>query len=272
MSVKMFFVFAYLSAVKRRIVGILLWGLLSAGAAAPSWGAKGHRIIAAVVYEYLSPSAKIALHQYLSPMTIGDASIWADQVRDEIQYKYTASWHYATVPKGMRYIDTLAPKEGDLITAIEEQLQTLSTPGSLSSKAFALRVLLHLIGDLHQPLHIGNGKDSGGNEIDLHFFGKEVSLHYLWDRDMIDTTPGGVNSWVSRLRSSLRSEQQLKWTKGGPRDWLEETLSYRSRLYEELPYDSSSSARYYRRHRQLIDQLLLQAGLRLAKLLNSLYI
>ena len=260
----------YLFAVKAKLVGILLWGLLSTSFAAPSWGAKGHRIIVAVAYQYLSPSAKDLLDRRLSPMTIGDASIWADQVRNESKYEHTASWHYATIPEGMYYTDTLAPKEGDLITAIEEQLQTLSTSGSLSSQAFALRMLLHLVGDMHQPLHIGNDKDSGGNEVELTFFGKKVSLHYLWDRDMIDTTPGGVNSWAKRLRSILRPEQQLKWTKGGPRDWIEETLSYRSQLYEKLPYDSSSSVRYYRQHQQLLDQLLLQAGLRLATLLNQI--
>ena len=189
-----------------------LWVTLSSLLAAPSWGAKGHRIIVAVAYHYLSPSAREALRAHLSPMSIGDASIWADKARFELRYTYTASWHYATVPEGMSYNNTLAPKEGDIITAIEAQLQRLSTRKK-DKQAFALRMILHLIGDLHQPLHIGNGKDRGGNEVVLRFFGEEVSLHYLWDRAMIDTSSGGINSWVARLRNKLSPQQKLRWMK-----------------------------------------------------------
>ena len=255
----------------RRFLGLLLWGLLSSSAASPLWSAKGHRIIARIAEQYLSVEARAALREHLSSMSIEEASVWADQVRSSLQYAHTASWHYATVPEEMQYDESLAPEEGDLITAIEEQLQRLTVPSSREERAFALRMLLHLIGDLHQPLHIGNGKDRGGNEVRLRFFGENASLHYLWDRDMIDTSAGSVSRWASRLTSTLSPKQRLQWTKGGPRDWLVESLSYRSKLYESLPWDSASSTRYYRRHLPLLEQLLLQAGLRLATLLNQLY-
>ena len=250
---------------------LLLSILIASTSAAKSWGAKGHRIVALIASHYMDPKAKAKVLERLEGLSIEDASTWADQIRDKEAYSYTHPWHYATVSKGKDYLEMRAPKEKDIMIAIKEQWHILRSTSDRSEEAFAIKMLLHLIGDLHQPLHVGNGIDRGGNEVIVKFFGEEMNLHYLWDRSIIDTLSGSVYRQAQRLVSKVAPSQLKAWQSGRPLDWLRESLSCRSSVYEDLPHDSNSSALYFKQHLPLIEQRLLQAGIRLAMLLNRAY-
>src|SRR5690606_26944325 len=104
-------------------------------------------------------------------------------------FDHMTTWHYVTIPEGETYETIEKEPAGDIIKAIEESIKQLSENFeqlSDSLKAEHLKILVHLIGDLHQPLHVGNGTDRGGNDFDLTYFGRESNLHRVWDSEMIN--------------------------------------------------------------------------------------
>lgn len=101
---------------------------------------------------------------------------------EEFWQRNASSFHYVTVPEGQTYADVGPPEEGDAITALEQSSNTVNNgDASLEEKQLALRFIVHIIGDLHQPLHVGNGKDRGGNDFLVTFFGEVSNLHSVWD-------------------------------------------------------------------------------------------
>ena len=250
---------------------------LSSVSVLEAWGFRAHRMVALIAYADLTPEVRSEVLSRLGEISIEEASTWADQIRDDPGYEHTKLWHYATVPDGESYDYSSFVGVTDIIAALEAQLDVLRCavrrPQSVdkSDELMALRMVIHLVGDLHQPLHVGNGKDRGGNEVMVRFFGEEMNLHYVWDRAILDTQPKSIRATVEDFRLSVSTSQRATWLCGASLDWMDESISYRSVIYSDLPYDSRSSVRYYRRHLPLIEERILQAGLRLAMLLNDIY-
>ncbi len=82
---------------------------------------------------------------------------------------------------GTDYADAPINPDGDVVTGINEQIDVLKGNSSRTRKALALKILTHLLGDLHQPLHLGHASDRGGNEVKIKFFDNETKLHSAWD-------------------------------------------------------------------------------------------
>jgi S1/P1 Nuclease len=150
-----------------------------------AWGQTGHRVTGAIAEPMLSRRAAREVRAILGNETLAEASTWADEMRSnpDTFWQTTANpWHYVTVPTGQRYADLGAPAEGDAVTALARFAETLRNPSaSGEEKRLALRFTLHIIGDLHQPLHAGNGNDRGGNDIRVTFFREPTNLHAVWD-------------------------------------------------------------------------------------------
>ena len=217
-------------------------------AAAPearAWGCEGHQTIALIAEKHLDPHALAMVEQilkdnpidptlsrYCKPLAtdpLADSATWADDYREV--HKETEPWHYFDIPRGAkrRNIDQYCPADkGCLITVLKEQISILESAGAdEAQKAQALRFVIHLVGDIHQPLHTTTNSDKGGNCIPVTFFGETPKpstktpgdyypyLHTIWDSGMIDHIAQGktVDQFAAQLDQQFQSKFQ-SWENG----------------------------------------------------------
>jgi hypothetical protein len=178
-------------------------------------------------------------------------------------------WHWVTVPFGQTYEQSVKNPKGDIIGTIERIIAELKSKKlSPEKERENLRILVHLIGDIHQPLHVGGKNDRGGNDVKVNWFRNESNLHRVWDSEMIDDTKLSYTELAESL--DIPSEAEMKmWQKASVREWGRESQSYEKEVYDvgngKLGY------RYSYLHWHIVRLRLLQAGIRLAGVLNEIY-
>ncbi|TCO73734.1 S1/P1 nuclease [Chromatocurvus halotolerans] len=255
--------------MKTRLTPLLLFFF---SVSAFGWGATGHRAAAGIAERYLSPEARLAIADILGQETLVEASTWPDFMRSDPSefWQRTASpWHYVTVPEGKTYEEVGAPREGDAYSALQKFSDDLRAKGtSAQDRALALRFIVHIIGDLHQPLHAGNGTDRGGNDARVTYFGQSTNLHRLWDSQIIDSEQLAYSEWVEWLDRKLSSEEFRAWNDPDPLVWIAESAALRDRIYPEDP-DLGWDYRYA--WTSTIQRRISQAGVRTAAYLNALF-
>ena len=234
-----------------------------------SWGPTGHRVIGEIAENHLSKKAQKEVKLLLGHHSLAEVSTWMDEIRSDSSYDYTHSWHYTTIPDGQSY-NSRGNTQGQLVEHIELMISTLkSTDSSRDSKVQALKFLVHLVGDLHQPLHVGNGEDRGGNDIKVKFFYESSNLHRVWDSGMINHKLYSYTE-LAAIIDHTSENQVSQWLEGSSATWAEECMQYREQVYDfddpdRLGYE------YVYRNWNLLEQQLLKAGIRLAGILNSIY-
>jgi len=237
---------------------------------AMAWGQTGHRVVGLVAQEHLSKKAQKKVIQILHNNSLAEVSNWMDDIKSDAAYNHTHDWHWVTIPDGMKYEETQKNPHGDLLMKIEEIVAALKAHNlSPEKEEENLKYLVHLVGDLHQPLHVGGKDDTGGNAVKLQWFGQNSNLHRVWDSDMID----GKDLSYTELASFVGepSKAQVKeWQAHTVRDWAYGMMVYRPQVYN-LPADNKLSYRYSYENFNTVQQLLLQGGIRLAGLLNEIY-
>lgn len=233
------------------------------------WGQTGHRVTGLIAEKYLSKNARKELERILTGQSLAIASTWMDEIRSDSTYDYTADWHWVTIQNGETYEQSKKNPNGDIIQTLERIIAELKSK-KLSPKEETERVkmLIHLIGDLHQPLHVGGGNDRGGNEIKVTWFRVDSNLHRIWDSDMIDETRLSYTELAQSLDKPT-AEQLQQWQKISVRNWASESMNYRKQVYDygkgKLGYDYSYL--YF----PIVRERLLQAGVRIASVLNEIY-
>jgi len=255
---------------------IPLLGLAFSAVPAPAfaWGKIGHRVIGEIATGYLSPNADAAVTRILGTETLAEASTWPDYMRSDPSdfWQHTAGpWHYVTVPPGKRYDQVGAPPEGDAVTALQRFAATVRDPkSSLADKQLALRFIVHIVGDLHQPLHAGNGTDKGGNEVRVTFAGKPTNLHAVWDSALIDDEQLSYSEMARWLRVRITARDATAWTTADPKVWIAESATLRDTIYPAAG-ETNLSYRYVFDHSEQMEVRLEQGGVRLAAYLNTLF-
>ncbi len=239
---------------------------------ARAWGRTGHRVTGAIAERSLSAQTRAAVRAILGPETLAEASTWADEMRashDPFWREQAGAYHYVTVPDGKSYAQVGAPAQGDAVTALREFADTLRDPNaSLVDRQLALRFAIHIIGDLHQPLHVGNGRDRGGNDVKVRFFGRPTNLHRVWDSGIIDRERRSFHEWASWLGARITPQQAARWAVSDPLVWIAESARIRSTLYPER---ANLGWRYVLRHKPVIRERLAQAGVRIAAWLDAVF-
>ena len=237
-----------------------------------SWGQVGHRITGAIAEQYLTPEAHRVINQLLINEDLAEVSTFADEMRSHPSefWKKTANpWHYVNVFDGKTYSDVAPPAEGNAVTALEMfSKQLKDKQSSFSEKQLALKFIVHIIGDLHQPFHAGDGVDKGGNDIKLMFFWEDSNLHRVWDSGLIDRQKLSYTEWT-RILSRKISEQQAKdWINIEPKVWIAESAKIRANAY---PGSDKLSWDYQYQHLPVLKQRLQMGGIRIAAYLNALF-
>lgn len=258
-----------MSAIARSLVLVATLVALGSPATASAWGATGHRVTGAIAQPLLSEDARAAVVALLGPETLAEAATWADEMRSNPAafWQQTAGpWHYVTVPDGERYADVGAPPEGDAVTALTRFAQVLRDEAAdAEEKRLALRFAIHIIGDLHQPLHVGNGTDRGGNDVRVRWFREPTNLHRVWDSQMIDGQRLSFTEWSQWLSARLTPERIAALDDPDPLVWIAESRQLRMAVYEggeQLGWD------YQYAHLPSVRRRLTEAGVRIAAWLN----
>jgi hypothetical protein len=237
-----------------------------------AWGAIGHRVTGAIAEDNLDGTARAHVRLILGDETLAQAATWPDEQRSdpaEFWQKTASPWHYVTVPAGTAYTTALAPPEGDAVTALTRFAATLRDPrASLADKQLALRFTVHIIGDLHQPLHAGRPGDRGGNLVAVTWFGKPTNLHALWDSAMIDDRQLSYLEMAAFLKHAITPAQVIAWDDVRPATWIGESVALRETIYPASP---DLGFAYAWKNRQAVDTRLSMAGVRIAAYLNWVF-
>ena len=160
---------------------------ISVSISAFGWGQTGHRAIGKIAESYLSEKAKKSIQEIMGHESLAECSTWMDEVRSNKKYDYAKTWHYVTIPEGTDYKSVEHEEKGDVYEAIGRMKKILKDKSSTKEqKVEAIRMITHLVGDMHQPLHVGNGEDRGGNNVKIKWFYDDSNLHRIWDSGMID--------------------------------------------------------------------------------------
>ena len=236
------------------------------------WSSKGHNVIASIAEEHLSIKAKKEVRKLLEGRTMVYYSSWMDEIRSNPAYAYTSPWHYANVDEGKTYETMERQHGGDVVTATLEaieQLKNKKLPDSI--RAMNLKFLIHLIGDMHCPMHAGRATDRGGNEYVVIWNKTNTNLHRLWD-DLVIEGARSWNSieWAKFIDIDMSKKQRLAIEAGEPLDWFKETVAIASDIYNNTPENEAVPQGYARKYTPVIEEQFLKAGYRLAGLLNSI--
>lgn len=291
---------------KLMIAGLMLLCLSFQTQSVFAWGQNGHRIVGKITQDNLSQEAKIALEAIAGKRSLALLSTWADFVRSYEQFDCFKPWHFLTVEDGQSFDDAMKirPRVSggcdktsfkdlempynvvhaiDYFTAIlegdnkktsdftEMLAKNNAEPLEGSAKLTALALLVHYVGDVHQPLHVGKGPDRGGNTITVQWFDELVKLHALWDTDLIENEGLSYSEYAEFLEQEFADKPAIEYGDGAV-TWAKESVSHRKAVYDfgskpefNLP---RLSYNYAADNNALLKSRLYQSGMRLAELLN----
>ncbi len=259
--------------LKKLIVAIALVYL---PIAANAWGVIGHRIVGEIAESYLNPNARKAIKQILGNETLAMSANWADLIKSDSTYRHVSSWHYVNLPEGLdqkglsNYLDAFT--EPNIYSKTIEMIATLKNPkASANDKIFALRLLVHLIGDMHQPMHTARKEDLGGNRINLTWFGEKTNLHRVWDEQLIEFQQLSYTEFTKAI--NFATPQQLAmWNKSTIKDCVFESYEVCNKIYATgIKKDDKLSYNYNYDWVDTLNAQLLKGGVRLANVLNEIY-
>lgn len=235
------------------------------------WGQKGHDVTAYIAECHLTPVAAQKIDKVLNGRSLVYYANWLDNASHTDDYAYTSTWHYLNVDEGYT-LDTMPREEkGDVLSAVTILCDKLKS-GNLSPEAehICLRMLIHLVGDMHCPMHAGHRTDRGGNQVPVVLFGRPSNLHSIWDTALVDAAhKWGYMEWQQQLDRPNCDVETIQ--AGTPRDWMLETVELSKKVYATTPEGAKLSYDYLNDATPLIEQQFLRGGLRLARLLNEIY-
>jgi len=249
---------------------IISTALLLCSTAVFAWGQIGHRVVGKIAENHLSPKAKLEVQRILGNESIAIASTWMDDVKSDEAYDHTHAWHYTTVPTGKTYEESEKSKEGEVVQKIEDMKELLKNESSsMADKKEALRFLIHLVGDIHQPLHVGNGLDRGGNDYKIKWFYSNSNLHRIWDSELIE----GKQLSYTEIVESIDFVTPIKvkeWQGLTTAQWANESATIRETIYPENGLEKIGYEYSYQ-YWELVQEQLLKGGIRLAGVLNDIF-
>ena len=238
---------------------------------AVKWGATGHRAVGAIADQYTSNKAKRHIKKLLNHQSLALVSTYGDEIKSDPRYKEFESWHYVNMSFDDNYETSKKNTKGDLVTGIAFCKNIIKDANaSDDDKAFYLKMLIHLVGDLHQLLHIGREEDRGGNDIKVQWQFKDTNLHRVWDSQMLDSY-GMSYSELAKNAEFLTKEEVKFLQQGSVVDWVNDTQNLAKTVYASVEQGDNLRYEYSYKYLDISRTQLQIAGIRLAKVLNELF-
>jgi S1/P1 Nuclease len=258
-----------------RIFGIPKWLLILTSILLISWGKVGHQAIGYIAAAHLTPKTAAAIQELLGTETLADVSTYADEIRLDSFFQYTAPWHYIDVPAEENFKQfqesVYQQTTPNVFIALNHWERALTNPkSSRAIKIFALKMIVHFVGDLHQPLHVAREEDKGGNLIKVLYEGDSTNLHWVWDTKLIEHK--GLSAQDLAKEWDFATPEDIKSWQADPLiEWLYESNHVCNHIYDEHPEGKNLGQAYYDQHIEYIRQRIDQAGIRLAGVLNQCF-
>lgn len=250
---------------------IILSLILMAQVQSFGWGQIGHRAIGQIAEWHLSRQALKKINKILGPTSLAMSSTWMDEIRSDSAYNYTNTWHWVTIPTGQKYDKVIQEATGDAYEALQNIISSLKSDTlSPTEEQEYLKMLIHLVGDLHQPLHVGTGDDRGGNDVAVQWMGEDTNLHSVWDSQMINSKELSYTELARHLNRGVTQSLIKAWQSATPAQWLEEVMALRPMVYN-IPEHHHLSYQYLYVNFPIVEKQLSMAGVRLAGILNDIY-
>jgi len=239
--------------------------------ASEDWGKTGHRATGEIAEKHLSKKAKKELNLLLNGRSLAFVSNYGDEIKSDNNYRKYSPWHYVNFPFDSSYEAHSKSKKGDLIVGINKCIEVLkSSTSSREDKIFHLKMLVHFIGDLHQPMHIGLAGDKGGNDFQVRWFKDGTNLHAVWDTKMINSY-GMSYSEIARNEKQLSNHQLEKIQSGTVIDWMNESRELCKDIYENVEIGQKLRYKYSYDYMDVLLFQLQKGGIRLAVILNDIF-
>jgi len=264
----------------RRTVAALL--LCVIGPPAFAWGVEGHHVTALIALHYLHPDVAKKVSDLLAADTDTDiphdllgASVWPDVFRAE-GHRETASWHFIDVELEQPGVDMMAncPRQTCVIAKIDEFEHQLKDPNVTGEdRVRAVKFLVHFIGDLHQPLHVGEHHDKGGNDVRVQYFGRRERLHAIWDTGIIERIDPNEQTFATKLIGEITPQEIEDYKQGSTIDWANQSFRLaKSIVYADLPAGDPIiiGDEYQKMAAPVVEMQLKRAGIRIATVLNQI--
>ncbi len=252
-----------------KLIGIFIFALLGPLPTAEAWGPLGHRIAGYIAQERLDPDVRQLIQDEYKISNLADVANWADRVKKKRNQK---PWHYTNIPRGQsNYLKRRDCPDGNCVTeVIPKFIREMTGPEvSKRKRKEALMYLVHFVADAHQPFHLGYEDDKGGNEIKVRYKRKWTNLHALWDSKLIPRSAKRPLRYAQKLNRKITRAEERDWLKTTPLDWCLESRSLFLKFgYPEGGNRRKLSRRYIRKGQEIIEERLVQAGVRLADVLN----
>ena len=245
-----------------------------------AWGYDAHRVIAEIAEQFLAPQTARQVHELLAienVTTLADVSTWADEIR--LPRPETGPWHYVNIPITLSSGEPAAydaardcPQGACVVAKIEQFEHALNDQEVPERQRLeALKYIVHFVGDVHQPLHVSDNHDRGGNDVPVIFMGLPTNLHAVWDsRIVAPAAKGNERAYALQLVQSISDEQHQRWSEGSLISWVDEGHEIAARtIYSELPHSGTLPDDYETKALPIVNEQLERAGVRLAKVLNT---
>ncbi|RZK41244.1 MAG: S1/P1 Nuclease [Pedobacter sp.] len=259
--------------MKRILIALVcLYAPFSAGA----WGVIGHRVVGEVADKYINAKTRKAIQQILGHESLAMSANWADFIKSDTSYNYLNNWHYVNLPANLSKQQVFSfldeQKEPNIYNKIGEMIATLKNPKSTADqKKLALRMVIHLVGDLHQPMHTARKEDLGGNRVYVTWFGEKSNLHRVWDESLIDFQQLSYTEYTKAINYPSPAAFTT-WQKSSLKDCVYESYEICNKIYATgIKNDDKLSYKYNFDWIETVNQQLLKGGIRLAKVLNDIY-
>ena len=237
-----------------------------------AYDAVGHRIIADIAYQNLTNKARTQIDKVLGKLGIVYEASWADEVRSDNKYAYSYQWHYQDLDDNMtaeminKLLDNPKAEGEHLFFAIDTLTTRLKKD---KNDVEALKFLVHFVGDLHQPMHLGRKDDKGGNKVDFNWFGKKTNLHAVWDGSLIENKKMSYSEFSKYLQDKYEPKK-AEFKKQNILQSVEAVYVVRNLIYT---YDMTDTNNYHYVYRfaDKLDEMLYRGGIQLANVLNAIY-
>lgn len=235
------------------------------------WGKNGHRVTGKIAEKHLTRRTKKAVNKLLKGQSLAFVSTYADEIKSDRAYSKYYPWHYVNMGLDETYEEAEKNPQGDLVTGIHKCITVLKDKNSSDEdKSFHLKLLVHFIGDLHQPLHIGRKEDKGANDVQVQWFGRGTNLHSVWDTKMIDDFNMSYTDLAENAKY-LSKKQIEAIEKGSIIDWVNEVHKITKEVYNSAKIGENLKYRYSYNHFGTVRKQLQKGGIRLAKVLNDIF-
>jgi hypothetical protein len=240
-----------------------------------AWGTEGHRICGQIAESYLTPQARLAIKKILGHESIAMTSNWADFIKSDPSYSYLSSWHYIDFDKPYSYPEMQEylshDKNVDAYTKLNFVIEKLKDKNTgKKEQLLYLRMLIHIIEDIHQPMHTAHADDKGGNDFLVNWFKNPTNLHSVWDSQLIDFQQLSYTEYATAINFTTWA-QRNEWQKAPIAQWLFESNQIAEKLYTEIKPGDTLNYKYNFTHLDILNQQLLKAGVRLAGVLNQIF-